>query len=90
MKPFKLSIKERHIRKGERKKASSCPIALAMLEARPKAWVGVLGTFIDLGMKSKTYLVRLPRKAENFILDFDGGRVVKPFSFIARPERVDK
>ncbi len=82
-----LSVTEEHIKNGVRKSCTSCPIALAAIEAlgAKKGQVEVtrdapLGYFSILFSPSKfsTYAYRLSIKAFRFASDFDSGHAVSP------------
>lgn len=78
---MKITVKQKHIDKGEKTKAMSCPIALAIKDYYwfpRRVVVGHCCCFIGKNM-DKTY--PLPKEVTNFIQDFDMGLEVKPFSF---------
>lgn len=55
-----------------------CPIALATKRAMPKIKVCVKGGYLDLHGH-----ISYPAEVSKFINDFDAGKKVHPFSFIA-------
>ena len=80
MSRLKITVRRKHIRKGDPQDDGSCPIALALIDkgyCSPS--VGSETTFYTDG--DKRYTSNLPRSARRFVSSFDAGRKVKPFSF---------
>ena len=80
MKKIKVEVTAADIRKARRLKgnrSTTCPVALAVQRVTkdPKAWAGV--TFMYTNGK----YIPTPKKNSEFILRFDAGKPVKPFSF---------
>lgn len=72
------------IKKGTRGNARTCPIALACERAFPEhknnVWIGLIIAKIN------GYRMALPKKAVNFITNFDRKKIVKPFKFVFKSE----
>lgn len=86
---MKVKVTQTHINQGCRFSTVSCPIALAAKEKfhrRVEVGLDDLGVFRSsssvAGGSSVTY--ELPFKAQKFIIDFDNGKQVKPFTFEAK------
>lgn len=82
VKKITIEVKQEHIDKGKRCDSKSCPVALAMMDFGLKyVYVGDLywgrGDSGDVSSKD----IKLPGNATMFILNFDVGISVKPFSF---------
>jgi hypothetical protein len=73
-----IRVTPQDIREGERKDCHYCPIARAMNRAFRNKNIQVVGP----GVWIKGKLLRLPDPAMDFILRFDKGWPVKPFSFL--------
>lgn len=71
-----VDVTQEHIDKGMRDSCLSCPIALA-LKKKGDRLVRVRNTVAYVA--NMPY--QLPQEAIAFILDFDHGELVKPFSF---------
>ena len=80
---MKVQVTNKHITKGKPGRIHSCPIALAIREqcAKGKA-VSVTGCEVSIGNK----IYELPTRANEFIMMFDTGEKVKPFTFNLREE----
>lgn len=77
---MKIEVKLHHIEKGVCNSAWSCPIALALLDAKVKSpTVCVQQIVIDQGKSFKR--IKTPKKAQTVIKRFDAGESVRPFSF---------
>lgn len=86
---MKITVTQRDILRGQRNRPDRCPIALA-IKRRPlvrllasrvdvsglTAWIGWPSTWWS-GLRPYP----LPLKATCFVVDFDAGRIVQPFSF---------
>lgn len=76
-----ISVKQKHIRSGKRKMARSCPVAMALKDARilsPQVCYTLIYSRLKNG-KLKAH--RTSRRVKRFINAFDDGRKVKPFNF---------
>lgn len=79
-----IAVTRKHINKGDRGECTSCPVALALLDAFPEA-KRVSVDQDDLVVtypngSAKSYCV--PRSVSRFINKFDNqGRVAQPFRF---------
>lgn len=88
MEKFTLEVTSKHISKGVRKDATSCPIALAARSLKLREVV-VGQDSLDFNKGRKKYHAYLPKLAQKFITKFDDNSAVKPFSFVVRPIEVD-
>lgn len=82
MKTLKINVRLKHIEKGEKAIVTHCPIALAMNDHKAirDAYVTTsTALFTSDGIHGQTSA--LPKKVQAFILRFDEGKSVKPFSF---------
>lgn len=78
----KIKVTEKHITTGLRRTGDCCPIAKAFNDAGYKNVVITQHSCIVKG-----YKIELPIDVKLFIMNFDRGRTVKPFSFtITLPE----
>lgn len=84
-----ISVTEEHIRVGDKKQCSSCPIALAIKEFI-SPFVSLAVAFeLTLHYKKRTenwcllhnHVIDLPQEALTFIKEFDDGEAVDPFKF---------
>ncbi len=80
-----IKVEQQDIDSGIKGDSDFCPVALAVKRLYPKHPVDVGGSFICwLGTHtsfSYTRCMELPEKAQQFILDFDHGKKVKPLTF---------
>lgn len=77
---IKVTILSKHINAGKKANICECPIALAVLELYPNACIHVYGNFLTINK----IRYKLPNQARSFVLDFDIGKDVSPFTFIMR------
>lgn len=87
---IRVNVRREHIKKGKRRSCSYCPIALALMELSKIYGWGLLAVNIG-GTEGQIYLegigkqFYLPKKAQDFIRDFDGAiygnEEYKPFHF---------
>ena len=78
-----VSVTKEHIAQGKRENAGSCPIALAVKSLLPVKKTRQVRVYTD--QLKLTRVIRksaLPLEAKNFILKFDSGKDVEPFSFL--------
>ena len=75
---YTIDVTQEDIDQGERDKCRRCPIALAMKRVFPGKVSLVYGTvaWVDLDRYAD-----LPDEAQQFIMYFDEGEPVEPFSF---------
>lgn len=84
-----VSVTEEHIKNGEPKSFSGCPIALACKELFPNCDIDVDLESIGVYPNNERYdFLMTPKKAQNFIKKFDDGEKVKPFSFRVRKPKI--
>jgi hypothetical protein len=79
-----VSVTAEHIARGEPGDCGWCPIALAVADALPGlAYLSIRLQDIDLRPRPDEDLIviGMPDEAVDFILDFDAGKPVKPFTF---------
>ena len=78
-----IFVTQKHIDEGEAETCDRCPVALALKEAGHD--IEVMGAFIAMmtgdKVRSTRYWVSPPCEVYNFIMNFDSGLPVKPFSF---------
>lgn len=77
---MKITVTQQHIDEGQRGSSTRDPIAFAMADAgleRPYAGVNHLSWHED----DRKMFVKVPKEVYNFMLDFDNGKMVKPFEF---------
>jgi hypothetical protein len=72
-----VHVTQKHIDNGEQCDGRECPIALAARDAFPDIHISVSHHYIFVDGKSQL----LPVNVSRFIKTFDGGGMVKPFSF---------
>ena len=80
---LKVNVTQEHINKGERYSSVSCPIAWALRDALSVDCYGVNvraseATWFDNGHWRRTWL---PDTAQHFVVEFDKGHNMEPFSF---------
>ena len=77
---MKIEVKQEHIDKGYRRSKCWCPVALALRDAGlEQPSVNPLRIIYSRGLH--TVGCEVPESAKQFILAFDVGECVKPFSF---------
>lgn len=92
-----IHVTAQHIKDGKRNDCCICPVALAMKDAGfPTAMVGTERLHPYTGLPALPYELHKrmekiltmqlegilsPRTVVNFVLDFDAGKQVEPFSF---------
>lgn len=76
---MKISVTQEDIDKGERNECRRCPVALALARAGFSGWEVDAGTiFLP---HSTAEPIRTPVEVTRFVLDFDEGLPVFPFTF---------
>lgn len=88
---MKVTVKQIDINRGEVGEPEKCPVARAIRRALgyPKGYTAEVGIGTwDIGNQDK-WMADLPKKAVEFITDFDnyGADAVAPFSFVTRRPR---
>ena len=80
---LKVNVTQEHINKGERHSTSACPIAWALKDVLPadSCAVNVRASVAVWFRNSDYYRAWLPRSAQDFVVEFDNGQDVSPFSF---------
>jgi hypothetical protein len=81
---MRVNVTAKHIKRGKRGNPSSCPIAQALQDTEMFSSVRVYNTVarvIKDGYNNMSSM--LPKKAQQFIHDFDTKKKVKPFRFNA-------
>jgi hypothetical protein len=86
---LKIEVTSKHIKKGVKQDAESCPIALAIRGLKLRN-VEVGGDDVDYTKGGKKFQAILPQRARNFVASFDIGKEVKPFSFTLAPYEIDE
>ena len=74
-----VNVTEENIRNGRRLQGSSCPVALALQDMGFKE--PLVDSRIFWFSKQPNAIIKLSRRAQRFIADFDSYRGVAPFSF---------
>lgn len=74
---MEITVTKKHIRNGRRFDKNHCPIAMAIKDASCDLVEDVDGINVTVGFI--TY--ELPKIAQAFVVMFDGGQRVRPFSF---------
>lgn len=87
MEPLTINVTEADIATGTRQSATACPIALAamrVLDLEP-GWAFAFLDWLSIHDPARTtpHTYRLPDEANNFIIAFDEGALVAPFTFTA-------
>ena len=72
-----IKVLKEDIRKGKRQNAQYCPIARAIKRKTKRGDVMVDSRRVMFGWMT----FEMPVRAENFIMNFDAGKPVKPFQF---------
>lgn len=84
-----IEVTQEHIDAGKRAECGSCPVALAFKEAFPnrmvRAGYGVLQAY---QWGAYVFKARTPLDVQLFMLEFDEGRPVQPFTFEVENELV--
>jgi hypothetical protein len=78
-----IQVTQQHINNGVPKNSSACPVAQALSLALGGEWRA--GGRIALESVTGA-VVFLPPEVEEFVLDFDAGKPVKPFGFTVKRE----
>lgn len=83
---MKITVTQRDINKGCRSDDSNCPIARAVRRAfhykyRPSVFLDIFLDKPGIGNALGCRIFTMPKKARNFVSNFDFGLKVKPFSF---------
>lgn len=73
-----INVTQEHIKQGCRVNCAKCPVALALKERTGDLWL-VGGSYIR--RNGHNDLIELPAVVTQWILDFDDGIEVQPFSF---------
>jgi len=83
---FRVKVTKKHINFGMMGDSDQCPIALALRgKGFEKVCVGTTDTYFEvLNGKSKSYSYYLPKKARQFIEDFDNAGDVSPIEFVLK------
>lgn len=84
---IKINVTKNDIAKGKRGRTNSCPIALACKRVKELSCVkavGGLGLYTEITDGSFERVSFLPTRAAKFVMDFDSGNEVKPFSFTVK------
>lgn len=77
---IKIRVEERHIKEGKPRKGNQCAVALAIKDrVKPDADIRVWGRWCFVGDRN----IRLSKKVLLFVVNFDDGKPVKPFAFMA-------
>ena len=79
-----INVTKRDIEQGEKFYSDRCPIALAAKRVFTRSLAGpseLRFTLVNEQGYSEWYLVPLPDQAKDFIIRFDRGEPVEPFSF---------
>lgn len=84
---IEVIVTREDIEKGVPESDELCPVALAVKRLFGFDWVyvGIGGCFIDID-NSEGKRFSLPIEARDFIRDFDNGKEVNPFIFMALAE----
>lgn len=80
---LKVNVTQEHIDKGVRYHSDICPIAWALRDALSVGCCGVVvraseATWFEDGCRHHAWL---PCTAQQFVVEFDNGQDVSPFSF---------
>ncbi|MBY0277920.1 hypothetical protein K2Z84_21510 [Candidatus Binatia bacterium] len=79
---MKVRVTQEHIVAGKARSPGSCPIALALVGARPdRKWLVGERNVTVYENHAPIAEVLLPRAASNFVREFDLGVPVEPFEF---------
>lgn len=81
IKQKRIKISKKHIEKGEPGNPQSCPIACAILDRQYVDRVDVDGEYITIEDSNGGHVYAMPARASNFVMKFDDGEEVHPFSF---------
>lgn len=77
-KSYHIVVTQEHIDDGVAGDCGACPLALAALELPDVSTARVGYTTITI---NDEVMLNLPQAAQTFVLNFDLGRAVSPFSF---------
>jgi len=76
---MRIVVTQKDINEGEYRSCHHCPIALA-IQRRTKARSVLVGPAV-ISLNGTDTIIRTPKKALDFILDFDTFRPVSPMHF---------
>jgi hypothetical protein len=85
-KSVKIEVTEEDIEKGKQSDGTSCPVALAMMRATGSTYVYV--DYIESRIAGE--LIYTPKKAEEFMRDFDSDSEIRPGPFAFEIELEDR
>ena len=72
-----VEVTQDHIIHGRRSDCTACPVALALEDVVPGPWyVNALWLY-----NTRKWEIKTPKNVEEFMLAFDSGQPVQPFSF---------
>ena len=83
---MRIAVTQEHIDRGERKVCNGCPVALALRNDGYDSRVEY--TSMQFRIEGTKYGCETPRSVQKFILAFDKGRAVAPFSFTTKPREL--
>jgi hypothetical protein len=79
---IEVSVKARHIRKGEKTSPLFCALALAVKDIYPRDIVWVTPPYVKIMSSNEPHKLKhkfkASRKMKNFMLDFDYGASIYP------------
>ena len=82
---MKIRVTSKHIKAGKRGSDTSCPIALAVKETVQKSCLPKFLRSMQINVGGDVEIGHLcmegTNKMHQFIIDFDEGKKVKPFTF---------
>jgi hypothetical protein len=79
---MKIDVTQKHINRGFRKTCGQCPVALALAEAFSANWSHAGPSTLSVRRnRLRTLDWDTPVVARDFMLRFDSGAPVSPFSF---------
>jgi hypothetical protein len=95
MKKLDLKITRANIKNGERTNPGKCPIANSVLDnVNNIIYVSILPDEATIKVKNGRNIVayrgKMPKKAFNFVRNFDDGFKVKPFALTLELNKLDK
>lgn len=80
-----IHISEQDIQQGIKKSLTHCPIALSIRRQYPHVWVHVLSPYLEIN----STVLHFDKSTRQFIIDFDQGKSVQPFSIDSSKCQID-
>jgi len=80
-----IHITKQDIEQGIKKSLTHCPIGLSIRRQYPNLWVCVLTPYLEIN----STILHFDKPTRQFIIDFDQGKSVQPFSIDSSQCQID-